>query len=84
MYRNNMIMHMRTRNKNAWHKNDIIHNNNVWYTTQHEYTTGENSALEIRYMYMHIHDSGTSENGLPILLEPPQCGRMAAVPNHSL
>ena len=46
---------------------------------------GENSALEIRYMYMHIHDySGTTENGLPILLEPPQCGGMAAVPNHSL
>ena len=28
--------------------------------------------------------SGTSENGLPLLQKPPQCGQESAVPNYSL
>ena len=28
--------------------------------------------------------SGTSENGLPLLQKPPQCGQQSAVPNYSL
>ena len=28
--------------------------------------------------------SGISDNGLPLLQKPPQCGQEAAVPNHSL
>ena len=28
--------------------------------------------------------SGTSENGLPLLRKPPQCGQESTVPNYSL
>lgn len=35
------------------------------------------------YMLIHVY-SEISENGLPLLQKPPQCGPEVAIPNYSL
>ena len=43
----------------------------------------KNPIMKTLVIDIHIY-SGTSDNGLPLLRKPPQCGQEAAVPNHSL
>ena len=45
-----------------------------------EYSTKKGSPVSEE----NLEYSGTSENGLPLLRKPPQCGQESAVPNYSL
>ena len=51
----------------------------IWGVSTHHMVNASNLIAFVHKIY-----SGTSENGLPLLRKPPQCGQESMVPNYSL